>query len=419
MTHILRIPAVLLALPLWLAACGPAGTTDAAGQDQAGHGHAAATDEAEKGPHGGRMLRDGDFALELAIFESGVPPEYRAWATQGGEALPPEEVELSVTLTRLDGERNVFGFAPQGDFLRGDGVVTEPHSFDVEVEVRHAGTAHRWAYASYEGRVTIPQDSAREAGIRVESAGPQVIHDVLPVYGRIVADPEAVHRVGARYPGVIRSVAASVGDTVQAGEVLARVEANDSLRVYAVTAPIDGTVTARSANPGDPAGEATLFTVVDLSQPWAELTVFARDWPRVQVGQKLHLRSLDGELAAEGEIVRIAPTGEASGQARKVWARLDGAQALTPGLFVHAQIRVGGERVPLAVRTSALQGFRDFTVVFARVGETYEVRMLELGRRDDEHVEVLGGLKPGTEYVTGNSYLIKADIEKSGASHDH
>ncbi|WP_448505453.1 hypothetical protein [Immundisolibacter sp.] len=75
--------------------------------------------------------------------------------------------------------------------------------------------------------------------------------------------------------------------------------------------------------------------------------------------------------------------------------------------------------MPLAVRSSGLQAFRDFTVVFARVGETYEVRMLERGRDDGEYVEVLGGLKPGTEYVAENSYLIKADIEKSGASHDH
>ena len=34
-------------------------------------------------------------------------------------------------------------------------------------------------------------------------------------------------------------------------------------------------------------------------------------------------------------------------------------------------------------------------------------------------VEVLDGLAPGTVYVTENSYLIKADIEKAGASHDH
>ena len=47
------------------------------------------------------------------------------------------------------------------------------------------------------------------------------------------------------------------------------------------------------------------------------------------------------------------------------------------------------------------------------------VRLLTLGRRDASFVEVLAGLEPGTVYVTANSYLIKADIEKSGASHDH
>lgn len=77
------------------------------------------------------------------------------------------------------------------------------------------------------------------------------------------------------------------------------------------------------------------------------------------------------------------------------------------------------KKVPLAVKVSALQRFRDFTVVFAKVGETYEVRMLELGDNDGKFVEVLGGLKPNTEYVTENSFLIKADIEKSGASHGH
>jgi cobalt-zinc-cadmium efflux system membrane fusion protein len=44
--------------------------------------------------------------------------------------------------------------------------------------------------------------------------------------------------------------------------------------------------------------------------------------------------------------------------------------------------------------------------------------MLELGRRDARAVEVLKGLEPGAEYVVANSYLVKADIEKSGASHD-
>jgi cobalt-zinc-cadmium efflux system membrane fusion protein len=89
------------------------------------------------------------------------------------------------------------------------------------------------------------------------------------------------------------------------------------------------------------------------------------------------------------------------------------------GQFVRGHVTIAEHPVALAVHVSAIQRFRDFQVVFARYGDSYEVRMLELGRRDQDWVEVLAGLKPGTEYVSENSFLIKADIEKSGASHDH
>ena len=77
------------------------------------------------------------------------------------------------------------------------------------------------------------------------------------------------------------------------------------------------------------------------------------------------------------------------------------------------------EQVPLAVRTEALQRLRDFTVVFANYGQDYEVRMLELGRKSPEWTQVLSGIKPGTPYAAKGAFLIRADIEKSGASHDH
>ena len=90
-----------------------------------------------------------------------------------------------------------------------------------------------------------------------------------------------------------------------------------------------------------------------------------------------------------------------------------------PGMKIEGNVVVNNKDVPLAVRTKALQRFRDFTVVFAKIGDTYEVRMLDLGRQTEKWTEVLGGIKPGQEYVTENSFIIKADIEKSGASHDH
>ena len=98
----------------------------------------------------------------------------------------------------------------------------------------------------------------------------------------------------------------------------------------------------------------------------------------------------------------------------------DGAgPAWRPGMGVEGSVTVASRPVALAVRTKAIQRFRDFEVVFARVGETYEVRMLELGVRTPEWTEVLSGLEPGTAYVADGAFLIRADIEKSGASHDH
>ena len=45
--------------------------------------------------------------------------------------------------------------------------------------------------------------------------------------------------------------------------------------------------------------------------------------------------------------------------------------------------------------------------------------MLQFGREDDDYIEVTAGLEPGTEYATDNSFVLKADVMKSGASHHH
>jgi cobalt-zinc-cadmium efflux system membrane fusion protein len=88
-------------------------------------------------------------------------------------------------------------------------------------------------------------------------------------------------------------------------------------------------------------------------------------------------------------------------------------------MHVMADIIIEKAEVPLAVKRSALQTFRDMPVVFGRFDNVFEVRMVELGRQDKDYIEVLGGLNPGTEYVTNNSYLLKAEVLKDGASHDH
>lgn len=382
---------------------------------------AAAQDDASlPGPHGGRLLRDGDFTLELALFEAGVAPEYRAWATQGGKPLAPSTVLLDVQLTRLGGVVERLSFTPQEDHLRSTGEVREPHSFVVVVQAAAGGASHRWEYESFEGRVTIPAAMAKEAGVVVETAGERSIEDLLPLYGVIAADPEAVRAVSARFPGSIRTIASSLGDTVKRGEVLATVESNESLQTYAVTAPIAGVITARHANPGEVAGEAPLFVITDLSRVTAELSLFPRDLARVRAGQRARIRPVDGGSGSEGRVIHVSPAGMGANQALTVRVRLDNAdRRWTPGVYVNADLHVGARSAPVAVRADAVQRLRGAPVVFRNDGDTYEAQPVELGRGNGEWVEVTAGLPAGAAYVARNSFMVKADIEKSGAAHEH
>ncbi len=381
---------------------------------------AEAKPELTKGPHRGRLLADGDFQIEVAIFEHGVPPEFHVYPTLAGEPLDPAQVNLAIALTRLDGEVDRFTFTPEQDYLKSNTSVHEPHSFGVRIEAEHAKRAHVWTYDSFEGRTVIKPEAARAAGIEAAIAGAAVLHETVTLYGSVQANPERVRAVTARFPGVIRSVAAKIGDSVKSGTTLATIESNESLQAYSVAAPISGIVTQRAANPGEATGTEPLFVVSDFSTLWAELTAFPRDRARLSRGQVVNVVATDGTQKGQGVLSHVLPTGRGANQGLLVRVALDNANGQwTPGLFVTGNVIVGETPVELAVPVAALQTFRDFTVVFAQVGDTYEVRMLELGRSDGAMTEVLSGLNPGTRYVSANSYLIKADIEKSAASHDH
>lgn len=388
-----------------------------------GHHDGHAEDETAKGPHGGNLLQQDGFALEMKIFEQGVSPEFHIYAYYDGKILKPDDVDLNIKLQRLDGQVDDFQFQAQNDYLRGDGEVTEPHSFDVLVKASYQGQQYTWQYANYEGRVQIAKDIAQQSGVKTAAAGSQKIKEILDLTGRVTSDPNRVSQVRARFPGVVTKVQTELGKKVRKGDVLAEIQSNESLQTYVVEAPISGVIVLRNIQVGEATGEEALFTLADFSKVWVELDVFAKDLARVKVGQSVQIASLGGE-SVSGKINWLSPMAAHASQSIQARVVLNnklfnGTRRFKPGQFVRGRITLAEHAVPLAVRQSGVQGFRDFQVVFARFDDTYEVRMLELGRKDRTWVEVLGGLKPGTEYVTENSYLIKADIEKSGASHDH
>ena len=410
----IRTTTLLVLILLAIAGCGRSAV------EQSEHSEHAEPAAAPKGAHNGRLLTEGAWTLELAIFEDGVPPEFRVWLYRDGKPQPLQPGDLQVVLKRLGGITDTHAFELQGDHLRSRAEVYEPHSFDVEVTAQVEGRSLHWTYGSYEGRTTIPAAIAADAGVVVEAAGPGVIRDEHEVQGLLTTVEGRHARVVARFAGPVRAVTAGVGDTVRAGQSIAVIESNTSLLEYTVTAPIAGTVLARDVSVGDLAGSQTLFEIADLSRLWVDLHLFGFDAQHITPGLPVEVVRLSDGVRSSTKLDRVLPgtaTASQSTVARATLVNADGRWR--PGAAVRARVTVAEQPVELMVPLSALQRFRDQEAVYIRVGDTYEVRPIVLGRRDGQNVEVTAGLRSGDQVVVQQSYLVKADVEKSGASHDH
>lgn len=301
--------------------------------------------------------------------------------------------------------------APQAGEHEEHGDHDEEHEGDHEEHADEEGMT---------GPILLTPDQIRAASITVTAAGPATIRERLPLYGVIAPNAERVREITPRFPGVIRSVSKRLGDPVRQGETLATVESNESLQTYALAAPLSGVVTARNANPGEQTGERALFTVADLSTVWVEVALFPRDRSRVQVGQSVRVRSGETGEAADGKVVYVAPFGSASNQTLTARVLLDNADGRwAPGLYVTVDVTLAESAVPVAVRNEALQILDGRTVVFAEGPEGFQPLTVETGRSDSEATEIVKGLMPGDRYVVGNSFILKAELGKGEAEHEH
>ncbi|MFS1523603.1 efflux RND transporter periplasmic adaptor subunit [Microbulbifer sp. 2304DJ12-6] len=284
-------------------------------------------------------------------------------------------------------------------------------------QVSHGGERAHREHKFRESRIQIPDKTAHKAGIRTAVAGPGTIGESVTLYGKTAIDHRSISHVRARYPGTLVAIEKGLGDLVEKGQKLAAIESNDSLQVYPLVAPIRGQVIDKQASLGEFSGERVLFTIANYSRLWAELRVFPGRRDKISRGQRVSISA--GERTFDSTITSLAPGG--NGQPFAIArALIENPDNLwTTDLMVQGQVVTSENRVPLVVENRALQPLRETTVVFVKVGQTYEARPLALGRSDGTVTEVLSGLTVGERYVTENSYLIKADFEKSGAAHSH
>ena len=452
---------------------------------------AAAPGAPQKGPHGGKFFTQDGYGLEVTIFEQGVEPEFRVYTYQGGKPLDPVLSQVTVTLDRLGRPPQAFTFTKESDYLKGNAVVEEPHSFKVSIAAVSGKKAYAFGYEQVEARVTMSDTQMKQNGVSLLTAGPTRIDHTLQMIGEIRLNEDRIAHVVPLLTGVVLASSANAGDRVRKGQLLAVISSqaladqrsellaaqkrlgltrttyarekalweekisaeqdylqaknamqeaeiavqnarqklaslggagtSGNLTRYEIRSPIDGVVVEKHLSLGEAVqGDAKIFVVADLSTVWAEMTVAAKDLNAVRIGQTASIKATAFAAATSGKVSYVgAVVGEQtrSAKARVVLPNPQGVWR--PGLQVNVELVAGTVDVPVAVAATALQKVRGWTVVFGRYGEYLEARPLELGRSDGKFVEVVSGLNAGEVYTAANSFLIKADLEKSGASHDH
>lgn len=466
------------------------GHTEAEHSEEKPHEEDAA--ETQKGPHGGRLFTAEDYSLELTIFEEGVEPQFRIYTYQDGKPADPSLTKVSITLERLGGKSQLFKFKPEKDYLQGDAVVEEPHSFKVKIDAQSGGKAHIFGFEQEEARVTMNAEQLKNNGVHIGTAGPARIKTTLQLIGEIQLNEDRTVHIVPRLSGVVESVSVSAGDSVKKGQVIAvvssqvlaeqrsellfaqkraalarttferekklweskisaeqdylqarhllqeaeiaeqlarqklaslgtTIHSSSSLTRYEIRSPIDGMITEKNISVGTSVKEdSNIFTVADLSSVWVDLTVYAKDLNTIRAGLQAGVKAIAFDAESTGTITYVGSVIGDQTRTAKARLVLPNPKALwRPGLPVNVSLVANEFEAPITVAVDAVQTLRDWTVVFVNYGDQLEARPITLGRSDGKTVEVLSGLKAGERYAASNSYLIKADIGKAGASHDH
>lgn len=271
--------------------------------------------------------------------------------------------------------------------------------------------------------VAVSPDSLERYGVSLKKAGPASLSVTLNLPGRLLPNEDRIAHITPRYPGIIREVKKRLGDGVEKGEVVAIVESNQNLQIYEVRALLGGIVTERHASLGEfVSGDAAILEVADYSELFADFFIFPQDFSQIRLGQQIRVVPEGGEEAPiNATLSFISPVIDTSTQSRFARAVLqnNSGRQLQPGGFITGKLLVDETRVPLAVESSAVQIDKGASVVFVKEKERFEARPVVTGRKDLDWTEVLSGLELGEEYATGNTFILKAELGKGEAEHEH
>lgn len=244
-----------------------------------------------------------------------------------------------------------------------------------------------------------------------------VLERRIPVVGEIAQDPERIEHVVSPEAGVIVDLKAAEGARVERGEVLAAVKPSGVETSIEIKSPLTGVVLARHVMEGDRVDTITsICTIADFSRLLANFNVYEKDVGRVEVGQRMIIRSIAyPEKTFNGRITFISPRVEEETHTIRIRAIVENPDYLLKlGMFVNGEIVCEEDRVSRVIPSSAIYVLEGRKGVFVKTGNSeFEARPITVGEETDTSVTVISGLRKGESVVSDNAFLLKSELLKA------
>jgi multidrug efflux pump subunit AcrA (membrane-fusion protein) len=168
-----------------------------------------------------------------------------------------------------------------------------------------------------------------------------------------------------------------------------------------ITSPINGVVADRPVHTGEMASSGSpLVSIVDISQVVARANVPVKEAQTIQVGRPARVSGPDGDLP--GTVSVVSPSVDPNTTTVEVWIQLaNPGERLKPGGTVHVAIVADTIQNAIVIPASALlysdNGGTKVMVISS--DNTAQERMVSLGIRQGDRVQILGGVQEGEQVV--------------------
>lgn len=177
----------------------------------------------------------------------------------------------------------------------------------------------------------------------------------------------------------------------------------------AITAPSPGVITEQTVAIGEMVSpDKTLFTITDLSTAVVNADLPEVDLRYVRLGTPVEVTvQAYPDEKFRGTIKYISQQVNPDTRSVPIRASLRNTDLrLKSDMFAEIEVRIGQEQL-LSCPRGAVQEHHGKNIAFVKTADGYQERVIEVGRREDDLVEIVSGLSEGEEVVTDGSLLMK------------